>query len=46
MHGFFPLGNNIVRIGVGVGKPESNIDPHTKTQRANGKEIRPNKKIR
>ena len=23
----FPLGNNIVRIGVGVGKPESNVDP-------------------
>ena len=23
----FPLGNNIVRIGVGVGKPESDIDP-------------------
>ena len=23
----FPLGKNIVRIGVGVGKPESNVDP-------------------
>lgn len=23
----FPLGNNIARIGVGVGKPESNVDP-------------------
>jgi len=23
----FPLGNNIVRIGIGVGKPESNVDP-------------------
>lgn len=23
----FPLGNNVVRIGVGVGKPESNVDP-------------------
>jgi len=23
----FPLGNDIVRIGVGVGKPESNVDP-------------------
>ena len=23
----FPLGNNIVRIGVGVGKPESDVDP-------------------
>ena len=23
----FPLGDNIVRIGVGVGKPESDIDP-------------------
>ncbi len=23
----FPLGNNTVRIGVGVGKPESNVDP-------------------
>ena len=23
----FPLGNNIVRIGVGIGKPESNVDP-------------------
>lgn len=23
----FPLGSNIVRIGIGVGKPESNVDP-------------------
>ena len=23
----FPVGNNIVRIGVGVGKPESSVDP-------------------
>ena len=23
----FPVGDNIVRIGVGVGKPESNVDP-------------------
>ena len=23
----FPLGGNIVRIGVGIGKPESNVDP-------------------
>ncbi|MEX0861288.1 NAD(P)/FAD-dependent oxidoreductase [Nitrosopumilus sp.] len=23
----FPLGNNMARIGVGVGKPESNVDP-------------------
>ena len=23
----FPLGNNIVRIGVGIGKPESDVDP-------------------
>ena len=23
----FPLGDNIVRIGVGVGKPESGVDP-------------------
>ncbi len=23
----FPLGNNVVRIGVGIGKPESNVDP-------------------
>jgi digeranylgeranylglycerophospholipid reductase len=23
----FPVGNNVVRIGVGVGKPESNVDP-------------------
>ena len=23
----FPLGNDIVRIGVGIGKPESNVDP-------------------
>ncbi len=34
----FPLGNNIVRIGVGVGKPESPVDP---TQRL--KEIIDNK---
>ena len=23
----FPLGKNLVRIGVGVGKPESEVDP-------------------
>ena len=23
----FPLGKNLVRIGVGVGKPESDVDP-------------------
>ena len=34
----FPLGDNIVRIGVGVGKPESDVDP---TQRL--KELMANK---
>ena len=36
----FPLGKDRVRIGVGVGKPESNVDPHSKTQRNHRKEIR------
>ena len=26
----FPLGNNIVRIGVGIGKPDSPVDPTTR----------------
>ena len=26
----FPLGKNLVRIGVGVGKPESEVDPTQK----------------
>ena len=42
----FPLGNNIVRIGVGVGKPESDVDPTERLKEIIKKKIRANKKIR
>ena len=41
----FPLGNNIVRIGVGVGKPESNIDPTQRLKEMMDKRIGPIKKL-
>lgn len=41
----FPLGNNIVRIGVGVGKPESNIDPTQRLKEIMDKRIGPIKKL-
>ena len=41
----FPLGNNIVRIGVGVGKPESNVDPTQRLKDLMDKKIGPIKKL-
>ena len=41
----FPLGNNIVRIGVGVGKPESNIDPTQRLKELMEKKLGPIKKL-
>ncbi|QLH06443.1 NAD(P)/FAD-dependent oxidoreductase [Nitrosopumilus ureiphilus] len=41
----FPLGNNIVRIGVGVGKPESDIDPTQRLKELMDSKIGPIKKL-
>lgn len=41
----FPLGNNIVRIGVGVGKPESNADPTELLKELIDKKIGPIKSL-
>ncbi len=41
----FPLGNNIVRIGVGVGKPESNVDPTVRLKEIIEKKLGPIKKL-
>jgi len=41
----FPLGNNIVRIGVGVGKPESNVDPTQRLKEIMEKQLGPIKKL-
>jgi len=41
----FPLGNNIVRIGVGVGKPESSIDPTQRLEELMEKKIGPIKRL-
>ncbi len=41
----FPVGNNIVRIGVGIGKPESNIDPTQRLEELMEKKIGPIKKL-
>jgi len=41
----FPLGNNIVRIGVGVGKPESNVDPTQRLKEIIEKKLGPIKKL-
>ena len=41
----FPLGNNIVRIGVGVGKPESNVDPKQRLKELMGSKIGPIKDL-
>ena len=41
----FPLGNNIVRIGVGVGKPESNVDPTQRLKDIIGKKLGPIKNL-
>lgn len=41
----FPVGNDIVRIGVGVGKPESNIDPTQRLKEIIEKKLGPIKKL-
>jgi len=41
----FPLGNNIARIGVGVGKPESNIDPTQRLKEIMDLKLGPIKKL-
>jgi digeranylgeranylglycerophospholipid reductase len=41
----FPLGNNIVRIGVGIGKPESNVDPKQRLEELIKTKIGPIKKL-
>ena len=41
----FPLGNNIVRIGVGVGKPESDVDPTQRLKEILEKQLGPIKKL-
>jgi len=41
----FPVGNNIVRIGVGVGKPESNIDPTQRLEELMKNKTGPIKKL-
>ena len=41
----FPLGNNIVRIGVGVGKPESNVDPTQRLKELMESKLGPIKKL-
>ena len=41
----FPLGNNIVRIGVGIGKPESNVDPTQRLKDLMDKKVGPIKKL-
>jgi len=41
----FPLGNNTVRIGVGVGKPESDVDPTQRLKEIIEKKLGPIKKL-
>ncbi len=41
----FPVGNNIVRIGVGVGKPESNVDPTQRLKELMDSKLGPIKKL-
>ena len=41
----FPLGDNIVRIGVGVGKPESNVDPTQRLKEIMEKKLGPIEKL-
>ncbi len=41
----FPLGNNIVRIGVGVGKPESDVDPTLRLKELMETKLGPIKKL-
>ena len=41
----FPLGNNIVRIGVGVGKPDSAVDPTQRLKEIMEKKMGPIKEL-
>lgn len=41
----FPLGDNMVRVGVGVGKPESNVDPAQRLREIIDKKLGPIKKL-
>ena len=41
----FPVGNNIVRIGVGIGKPESNVDPTQRLDELMKSKLGPIKKL-
>ena len=41
----FPLGNNMVRIGVGVGKPESEVDPTQRLKEIMDAKLGPIKKL-
>ena len=41
----FPLGDNIVRIGVGIGKPESNVDPTQRLKELMDSKMGPIKKL-
>jgi len=41
----FPLGNNTIRIGVGIGKPESNVDPKQRLEELMKTKIGPIKKL-
>ena len=41
----FPLGKNIVRIGVGVGKPESDVDPTQRLKELMEKKLGPISKL-
>lgn len=41
----FPLGDNIARIGVGIGKPESDVDPTQRLKELMEKKIGPIKKL-
>jgi digeranylgeranylglycerophospholipid reductase len=41
----FPLGDDIVRIGVGVGKPESNVDPTQRLKELMDTKLGPIKKL-
>ena len=41
----FPLGNNMFRVGVGVGKPESDVDPTQRLKEIMDKKLGPIKKL-
>ena len=41
----FPLGNNVARIGVGIGKPESDVDPTQRLKELMERKLGPIKKL-